>query len=65
MKMNEKLESIIKQHMEAAGLEYHPPAAPRIDPGQPAFEHLPMISISPDLEQAVKEIAEFFGKVKP
>jgi hypothetical protein len=63
MKMNEKLESIIKQHMEAAGLEYHPPSAP-LDP-EPAFEHLPMISISPDLEQAVKEIAEFFGKAKP
>jgi len=60
MKMNEKLEALIKQRMEAAGLEYHPPAAP-LDP-EPAFEHhLP----SPDLDQAVKEIAEFFGKVKP
>jgi transposase len=43
--MNEKLESIIRQHMEAAGLKYHPP-------GQR--------TVLTEQEQAIEEIARWF-----
>jgi hypothetical protein len=43
--VNEKLEALIKQHMEAAGLKYHPP-------GQR--------TILTEQERAIEEIARWF-----
>jgi hypothetical protein len=64
--VNEKLEKIIKSHLEAAGLEYHPPAAD-IRIAAPTFTgkyHPPAASmVSPDMEQAIEEITDLFRKV--